>query len=129
VEAEGATVEIVAPTVGGIEASDGTWIEGHQKIGGGPSVLYDAVVVLASDAEASMLAKLPAARQFAADAFAHLKFIGYTKAALPLFQKAGIADDLDSGCVELKDAKSVKAFVSACRSLRMWEREEVVGGL
>jgi catalase len=70
-----------------------------------------------------MLAKLPAAKQFAADAFAHLKFIGYTKAALLLFQKAGIAEDLDEGCIELTDVKSVKAFVSSCRQLRLWERE------
>ena len=126
VEAKGTTVEIVAPTVGGIGASDGSWIEGDQKIGGGPSVLYDAVVVLPSDAGAAMLAKLPAAKQFAADAFAHLKFIGYTKAVLLLFQKAGIAEDLDEGCIELTDVKSVKAFVSSCRQLRLWEREKAL---
>ena len=38
-EAEGAMLEIIAPTVGGVEASDGTLIEADQKIGGGPSVL------------------------------------------------------------------------------------------
>ena len=38
-EAEGAMLEIVAPTVGGVEASDGTRIEAHRKIGGGPSCL------------------------------------------------------------------------------------------
>ncbi len=42
-ELEGATLEIIAPTVGGVEASDGTRVEADQKIGGGPSVLYDAV--------------------------------------------------------------------------------------
>ena len=41
-------IEIVSPMVGGVEASDGTWVEGKQMLGGGPSVLYDAVAVLAS---------------------------------------------------------------------------------
>jgi catalase len=43
IEEEGATLEVVAPTVGGVKASDGSVIEAQQKIGGGPSVLYDAV--------------------------------------------------------------------------------------
>ena len=47
-EAEGVTVELVAPTVGGIETSDGSRVPAGQKIDGGPSVLYDAVVVLVS---------------------------------------------------------------------------------
>ena len=46
---EGALVEIIAPKVGGVTASDGSWIEAAQKIDGGPSVLYDAVVLLPSD--------------------------------------------------------------------------------
>lgn len=43
VEAEGATVEVVAPAVGGVTATDGALIEAQQKIGGGPSVLYDGM--------------------------------------------------------------------------------------
>jgi len=46
--AEGATIEIVAPTVGGVTASDGKAIPAKQKINGGPSVLYDAIVVIPS---------------------------------------------------------------------------------
>ena len=121
---EGATLELIAPTVGGIKTSDGTELAAEQKIGGGPSVLYDAVVILLSEAQASMVAKDPAARQFAADAFAHCKFIGYTQAAMPLFRKAGLAEDLDEGCMELTSAKSVTAFVSACRQHRFWDREK-----
>ncbi len=64
-------MEIVSPEVGGVEASDGTWIEAKQMIDGGPSVLYDAVAVLASEEGAALLAKEAAARDFVADAFAH----------------------------------------------------------
>ena len=68
---EGALLEIIAPKVGGVEASDGSWIEAAQKTDGGPSVLYDAVALLPSEDGAKLLAQEPAARDFVADAFAH----------------------------------------------------------
>ena len=119
---EGALVEFVAPMVGGVEASDGSWIDGDQKIDGGPSVLYDAVAVLASDAGAALLANEATARDFIADAFAHLKFIAYVGTALPLLQKAGAAEEPDAGMMELKGPNDATAFVRACRSLRFWDR-------
>jgi C-terminal domain found in long catalases len=69
--------ELIAPAVGGIEASDGNQIPADQKVDGGPSVLYDAVIVLASKHGATELASMPAARDFVTDAYAHCKFIGY----------------------------------------------------
>ena len=120
-EAEGALLEIVAPKVGGVEASDGSWVEAKQKIDGGPSVLYDAVALLPSDDGAKMLAKEPAARDFVADAFAHMKVIGHVEAALPLFEKAGVSDSQDEGFVVL-ESKDCSAFISACRELRCWTR-------
>src|SRR3984893_13138015 len=45
-EAEGATVEIVAPTVGGVQMSDGKPLKADHKFSGGPSVLFDAVAIL-----------------------------------------------------------------------------------
>lgn len=125
-EAEGAMIEFIAPTVGGVISSNGTKIIADQKLGGGPSVLYDAVAILPSDAAAAMLAKNPAARQFASDAFTHLKFIAYTDAAKMLFEKAGILSDLDEGCIAVTQANTAKEFVSQCRSLRFWKREAVV---
>ena len=82
-------LKLVAPMVGGIEASDGSFIEADEKIDGGPSVLFDAVVLLPSADGAAMLAREATARDFVADAFAHLKFIGYGAAAEPLLKKAG----------------------------------------
>ena len=49
---QGVTVNIVAPTVGGVELSDGKRVPADQKVDGGPSVLYDAVAVLVSVAGA-----------------------------------------------------------------------------
>jgi catalase len=122
---QGVSFELIAPTIGGVETNDKKRIPAQQKIGGGPSVLYDAVAILASPEGARLLAKQPAACQFVFDAFMHLKFIGYTCAARSLFEKAGIASDLDGGCLELSDTASVAAFISSCRYLRFWERESL----
>ena len=121
VKSEGAIMEIVAPGVGGVEASDGTWIEADQKIDGGPSVLYDAVALLPSEEGGRALAKEPAARDFVADAFAHMKFIGYVEAATPLFTKAGLTD-MDGGMIALDGNKGTSNFLELCRHLRFWDR-------
>ncbi len=99
-------IEVIAPTVGGVNASDGTPIEAQQKIGGGPSVLYDAVALMPSAKGVTPLLKNAAAKDFVSDAFAHLKFIAYVDAATPLFEKAGIAADLDAGCIPSTPAKT-----------------------
>ena len=125
-ELEGATLEIIAPTVGGVAASDGTRVEADRKTGGGPSVLYDAVAVLPSEEGAASLMKSGPARDFISDAFVHLKFIAWVSAALPLFERAGIGKEMDQGCIELTGAKSAAEFVAACRKIRMWEREPSV---
>lgn len=120
---EKATFEIITPTVGGAQASDGSFIEGHQMIDGGPSVLYDAVAVLPSESGIVDLLKESTARDFVADAFAHCKFIGYTAAALPLFEKAGISEGLDEGVILLAAPKDVASFIEILGNLRIWSRE------
>jgi catalase len=120
-EQRGATVELVAPTVGGIEDSDGKLTGTDQKIDGGPSVLYDAVALLLSEAAATRMADNPAARDFVADAFAHGKFIGYTAGALPLLEAACVTSRLDAGFTDL-GAVDAAAFLDNCAGLRYWPR-------
>jgi catalase len=125
-EAEGATLEIVAPTVGGVQMSDGNSLKSDHTFAGGPSVLFDAVAILnAADATEDLL-RNAAVGDFLRDAFGHLKFIAYTDAAMPLFEKAGIAEALDEACVKLGGSKSIDDFITACRRLRFWQREEAV---
>jgi len=124
VKEEGALLEVVAPQVGGVEASDGSWIEAKQKLEGAPSVLYDAVALLLSKDGAALLTQEAAARDFIADAFAHLKFIGYVKAALPLFRTAGVPESLDGGFMALDGSDGCAAFIASCRQLRFWTRVE-----
>ncbi|MET0626905.1 MAG: catalase, partial [Acidimicrobiia bacterium] len=121
-DAEGAKLEFVAPQVGGFVTGDDTLMEADQKLEGGPSVLFDAVVILASDEGSAALADNPAARDFIADAFAHCKFIGHVASAQPLLEAAGVAERMDDGFVDLDD-DGAAAFVTACRDLRFWDRE------
>jgi catalase len=127
IERAGAAYEIIAPKITGVSASDKSWIESDQMIDGGPSVLYDAVALLPSPAAMDDLLQESTARDFVADAFAHCKFIGYVKSALPLFEKAGVAaEDFDEGCIVMENAKDAKSFVASLSKLRVWEREPKV---
>jgi catalase len=122
----GATFEIIAPKVGGAKMSDGSWAEADQMIDGAPSVLYDAVALLPAKEAVTGLMQESTARDFVADAFAHCKFIGYVEAVIPLFEKIGIADDLDEGCIVLSSSKDADGFVGKLGKLRLWDREPIV---
>ena len=120
----GAVYEIVAPHIAGATLDDGSIVEAKQKIDGGPSVLYDAVALVLSPDGAAMLAKDKTAKDFVADAFGHAKYIGYVADALPLIDRAGIAEeDMDAGLIELTDAGSIASFLDTCGQLRFWDRE------
>ncbi|MDQ0995414.1 catalase [Phyllobacterium ifriqiyense] len=123
---DGAVFELIAPKVGGVTASDGSWVAAHHMIDGGPSVLFDAVALLTSAAAIDDLVEEATARDFVADAFQHCKFIGYDRSALPLLKKAGIANDLDEGILELPGEEGPAAFVSRLGKLRVWAREPAV---
>jgi catalase len=125
-EAEGAMLEIVAPTVGGVQMNDGKSLKADHQFAGGPSVLFDAVAILTAPGATEELLQNAAVGDFIRDAFAHLKFIGYAEAAMPLFEKAGIAGSLDDACVQFDGPKSIGNFISACRQLRFWKREGAV---
>ena len=86
-------------------------------------MLYDAVAILLSADGAALLANDAPSKDFVSDAFAHCKFIGYTKEALPLLEAAGIAAKLDEGCVALGAKKDAAAFIELCGKLRLWDRE------
>ena len=123
---EKGVVELIAPKVGGVEASDGKLIEAQHMIDGGPSVLFDAVALLTSTAGIEDLVDEAAARDFVADAFQHCKFIGYDPSATPLLAKAGLADALDEGVIELPGEAGLSAFVAELGKLRIWGREPSV---
>jgi catalase len=124
VSAAGAMLELVAPQIGGVTASDGTVLMPKQKINGGPSVLFDAVAIVLSDEGATLLSQEATAKDFVSDAFAHAKFIAYTPQSLPLLEKAGVS--LDDGCIVLNNAADAQRFIQKCEEVRFWEREAKV---
>eukprot|EP00903_Cladosiphon_okamuranus_P003765 g3763.t1 len=123
-ESEGAMIEIVTPKISGVTLSDGSKRKGDQKIDGGPSVLYDVVVILASENAAGTLKSMPAFRDFVTDAYAHKKFIGYSPAAKSLVSGITMADDLESdeAILPVEDENTAKSFLQAARALRHWSR-------
>jgi catalase len=102
-------------------------VAADQMIDGGPSVLYDAVALLPSKEAMGDLIRESTARDFVADAFAHCKFIGYVEAAVPLFEKAGVAKaQMDEGFIPFAGAKDVSGFIEKLGQLRVWAREPTV---
>ncbi|MBC8058357.1 MAG: catalase [Rhizobiales bacterium] len=118
--AAGATVKIVAPKVGGAKLSDGSKLAAHGQLAGTPSVMFDAIAVILSDAGAKMLCKEGAAVDFVRDAFGHLKAIAIDAGGQQLVQKAGI--EPDAGVVAAHDTAK---FVAAAQT-RQWAREPEV---
>lgn len=100
VKAEGGMVEIVAPKIGGVTASNGEVVEADQKIDGGPSVLYDAVALVLSKDGADELCMMLPGRDFVANAYGHCKFIAMTTDASSLMQAVGLAET-DGGMMTL----------------------------
>ncbi|RJL01895.1 catalase [Paracoccus aestuarii] len=108
-EAEGATVELIAKERGRAEA----------QLAGSPSVLYDAVALVLGEEDGRKMAKYKPAIDFVSDAFAHAKAIGTDGAAQPLLDAAGV--EKDEGVVDLDPAGFVKAA-----SRRYYAREEAL---
>lgn len=119
---EGADIAIVAPTINGVDATDGTHVKADFKVNGGPSVLFDSVAILLSPAGTTKLSTESTAIDFISDAYAHLKFIGYNADAEPLIAKA-IGDAKDEGLLTLRSDKDASDFIGMCRQLRLWSRE------
>jgi len=122
VRAEKAVLEVIAPTIDGVDLDDGTHLPAQQMLGGGPSVVYDAVAVVASAEGAATLAETPAAKDFVTDAHNHKKFVGHVPAISALLAATGLADKIDDGYVDLSGRGAGKRFVEACRAVRHWER-------
>lgn len=92
IEAEGGTVFLVAPKVGGIPVKGGT-LKAHGKLEGSPSVLFDAVASVLMPDAAAKLATQGAAVQWFMDAYGHCKTIAHCKGTQVILDKAGVLPD------------------------------------
>jgi catalase len=116
----GASVKIIAPKVGGAKLADGSMLAADGQLAGTPSVLFDAVAVILSDAGARALSVESAATDFVRDAFGHLKAIAVDRGGQALLKIANVGKD--AGVV---DANDKDAFIAAAMT-RQWEREKSV---
>ncbi len=119
----GAQLKVIAPKVAGAKGHGGDMIHADFQLAGGPSVLFDVIVLALSKEGAAMLSKESAAVAFVHDAFAHLKVIGHTAEAQPLLDKAGVV--ADAGVLAI-DGHGAKAFLSTATKGRVWGREPTV---
>ena len=117
-EGAGAAVKIVTPTISGVTLADGTVLAADGQLAGTPSVLFDAVGIVASPAGCEALLGDSAAVDFAANAFIHLKAIAFSEAARPLLNRAGVKND--EGVVP---AERGGAAFAAAAATRQWARE------
>lgn len=118
---EKATYTLIAPTINGVLLSDGTELKVHEKIGGAPAVLFDAVVILCDDKN-SLLANHPKVLEFISDAFWNYKYIAYLPTAESMvFSNPQIKKD--GGFFNLTSATSIQEFLEECRNLRFWSRK------
>ncbi|HEX5377322.1 MAG TPA: catalase [Phenylobacterium sp.] len=120
-EAEGATVKIVAPRIGGVTLKSGKLLTADAQLAGSPSVIFDAVAVVISSEGCAQLLEESAAVDFVSNAFIHLKAIGFTAQAQPLLDKSNVV--ADAGVVDINGGG--EAWVIAART-RQWDREPTV---
>ena len=120
-KAEKAALAVIAPKVGGVMDSAGELVEANFPLSSAPSIFFDAVVILASEAGAQDLATQAAAVGWVSDAHAHLKVLGHTSGAQVLLDRAGFKPD--AGLVPLTDDKAMNTFIKAAKAGRIWARE------
>lgn len=97
-----------------------TWTFVENQLAGTPSVVFDAVAVILSDASAKQLTNEGAAVDFVQDAFGHLKAIAADEGARALLKAAGVK--ADAGVIDTADPR---AFIKAATT-RQWAREPKV---
>jgi catalase len=122
-EDDGAELAIVAPKIGGVRLKSGKHLATDMALSGAPSVFFDVVVIFASPEGIKPLLKNSAAVDWVRDAFGPLKVIGPSSAAQPLFAKAGLAEDIDDGVIELDVPARIGQYIEAAKQQRVWDRE------
>jgi catalase len=135
-EAEGANVELVAPTLDAVRRSDGKSITPKRSLLTAASVFYDAVYVPGGAKSVATLRQEGRAIHFINEAFAHYKAIaatdegvdlllasdilpGAAKSENDLYKEPGVVGSRKTGAV----VQIAKAFIKAIAQHRHWDRK------
>jgi catalase len=120
IESEGAKAALVTTKIQGELDSKGDLHPGDMALRASPSVLFDAIVVLAGKEGDGKLANDPNAVAFLMDAIRHCKAMGFS--GIPsLAEKANV--EKQEGVVDITSDAGVKSFIDAGRTGRFWKRE------
>jgi catalase len=119
---------LITSKIQGEDDASGEMHPGDMALRGAPSVLFDAVVVLAGDAGDAQLAQNPNAVSFLVDAYRHGKAMAW-KGIPALFAKAQL--QLGDGMVVFDGnaKKSTDDFIADARKTRFFERENETPGV
>ncbi len=116
-EAEKATVKIIAPRIDGIKLSNGKTIHVDGQLAGSPSAQFDAVASIIPLESGKRLSKDAVAQNWFRDAFGHLKAIAACKGTQAILTAGGV--NPDAGVI---DPSEIEAFIKAAQT-RFWNRE------
>ncbi|SDE44953.1 catalase [Dyadobacter soli] len=134
-EAEGATVEVIAPRLNFILSTTDEEIPVHHSFLTAASVLYDAVYVPGGTNSVATVEAEADAVHFLNEAFKHCKAIAADAGAIQVIEAtyfarkipAEFTDEsvlLDGIVISDDPAKLVKQFITAIAQHRFWEREK-----
>ncbi|WP_305000033.1 catalase [Hahella sp. KA22] len=121
---EGADYDLITPAIQGTTLSDGEVITGDETYEGGPSALYDVVVVIVSDEQRSLFTTTPAARHFIEDAYRHSKYIAYSSNLQETVEQLLNGRECDQAMFSLSKKADIERFLTSARALRYWDRED-----
>jgi catalase len=121
IKKEGAKAAIIALKVGGVEDAGHAKHAADMALNGSPSVLFDAIVVLAGPDGDKRLTENPDAIGFMMDASRHLKAIGLSGVPdlAARTQVSGVP-----GVVEFKALQDIAGFIELARGGKIWARPE-----
>jgi catalase len=120
VKKEGATPAIIAPKVGGVMDSSGKKIMAEMALSGSPSIMFDAVAVLAGPAGDKSLSAEPDAISYLMDADRHLKAIAV--AGISNLAKKTHVDGV-VGVTDLRANSDISKFIDFARNCKVWDRD------
>ncbi|WP_390116928.1 catalase-related domain-containing protein [Chromobacterium vaccinii] len=116
----GASIRIVAVTVGLVPLSNDFLLKVDGQLAGTPSAIFDAVAIVLAEDAAERLAQDVAALDFVRDAMAHLKALAVDGGGLRLLRMAGV--ELDAGVVAIDN---IPGFIAMAKT-RQWAREKTL---
>jgi catalase len=120
VKKEGATPAIIAPKVGGVMDAGGKKTAAEMALSGSPSIMFDAVAVLAGAAGDKSLSAEPDAVSFLMDADRHLKAIAI--AGVQNLAKKTHVEGV-AGVTDIRGTGDISKFIDFARNGKVWERD------